>query len=315
MVATVRVDDEADRIAQRAERVRVDNEHLMPIDASALGDGDIEDLRWFWHDAPAECGVCSNFGAMCDAVLVYGSAAHAHAKELARERSARTRALAKKQKRIAESQAERARVGALRKTHELAARASYSADVGHGVVMGVDSALEDAATEILTRDEMHDLRLPPDTRFDGRVTATGKQSIVTAWEDPMHDGMLGFPRRDRRIDPEGPTPRIWRNPPEGSVERANRIRATLVGAGIEAALVLFAVYGPARGDDLTRALRKRFGDLAEIVVTVARATGKGEDPRMLALSRTTDASFVRMQKGRAEKLIERAGRDYVEAKR
>jgi|GEM_PF-4119926 len=83
--------------------------------------------------------------------------------------------------------------------------------------------------------------------------------------------------------------------------------------------VLYAVYGPARGDAQTNTLlRKKFANLFEIVVVfVAAASESGNlvEARGAALRKANaDESFVTMQKKQAEKLLKEAQDVYGKAK-
>ncbi len=98
--------------------------------------------------------------------------------------------------------------------------------------------------------------------------------------------------------------------------KAHRIRSILKRCSLASVKVLFCVYGPALGDEEQRRdARKKFGDLAQIVVNLAAFARTDSDPsaRALVSARLTDDGYVRIQKNRAAGMLRVAAREYAAA--
>lgn len=98
-----------------------------------------------------------------------------------------------------------------------------------------------------------------------------------------------------------------------SVRRANEIRARLVRVGENHTKVLNAVYGPATHGEAREALRKRFGDLVEVVVAIVASRREESDPpaRAMVRAKLSDDSFVRMLKHGASGYLREAANAYA----
>lgn len=97
------------------------------------------------------------------------------------------------------------------------------------------------------------------------------------------------------------------------------IRSRLMSVSSHCVGVLYAAYGPMRGDtDRNNGLRKKFGDpLIEIVVgLIWMAHDKMSIPaaREMAFWKAKDESFVTMQKRQAQKILDAAHVEYGKAK-
>lgn len=82
------------------------------------------------------------------------------------------------------------------------------------------------------------------------------------------------------------------------VRKANAIRVRLQTVGENHTKVLNATYGPVVNGDGHAAMRKRFGDLTEIVVAIVASQRSSADPpsRAIIRAKLSDDSFVRMLK-------------------
>jgi hypothetical protein len=97
------------------------------------------------------------------------------------------------------------------------------------------------------------------------------------------------------------------------VRRANMIRRRLERAGSNATKVLNAVYGiPMAGEDRA-ALRKRFGDLVEIVVALVACQRSDTDApaRSIVRAKLNDDTFITMQTRNAREYLKNACEAYA----
>jgi len=274
-----------------------ENEHLPARDDSALLAGDIVDLRWFWQDAEAECGVRSNFGAQLEASYLWPDDA----------RTAR--------------RSEWSWNGPRAEAYEGANEAALSED---DFAMAFDPAY-------------------------GPVHVHETRSLH--WSDPYDDIQLGAVRRANRIRATLRSMRLpnvfvlfavygQRRADDETTDLRTRF-GDLVGivtAAVKASMQDLALaesngeetqykrWGIYSTTSTTPLARFHFAKHAiaykriayprrkEIVVRpIPWSTPPTNwlDARAIACSHLSDSTFVRMQKLSAQKLIERAGEDYV----
>lgn len=153
---------------------------------------------------------------------------------------------------------------------------------------------------------------------------------VRAWVSLGHDANApGSPRFDVECMPVKPTPpTVNADPYEGivgfshdngcnAVARAGRVRSRLLRCSEGSRRVLFAVYGPPKGNEKERrSARMKFGDLVEVVVALVAFQRSENDPpaRAIVSAKLTDDSFVRVMKTRAAGMLRTAARDYAGAR-
>jgi hypothetical protein len=100
------------------------------------------------------------------------------------------------------------------------------------------------------------------------------------------------------------------------VRKANAVRARLVRTGDNHTRVLNAVYGPATHGEAREALRKRFGELVEVVVALVASQRKDSDPmaRTMVIAKLHDDSFVRMMKHGAGAYLRKAASSFADTR-
>ena len=144
---------------------------------------------------------------------------------------------------------------------------------------------------------------------------------VREWVALGHDANEpGSPRFDIETMPVHETaPYATQDPYEsddilGDVAKARRIRAALNRCDRSSVLVLYAAFGPPKGNEAQRrTMAKKFGNLVEIVVAINAFMRSESDPsaRDIVDARISDDSFVRLMVKRAQGMLRVAARDYA----
>ena len=172
-----------------------------------------------------------------------------------------------------------------------------------------DEALADLA--LARRRLNRHLKAKTETRLSlDELDANMQRAIAEALRDPEYMHISGTSHA-------GSSAPFENDRAMGGVRRARRIRTRLNAIHEHHRLVLHAVHGPFRINvDDREVLRKKFGELVQIVVNIVAAAREEGDPSAvtLTLTKSRDDSFVTMQNRRAIALHEHAKNAYGKAK-
>jgi len=254
------------------------------------------DLRWRWNDCEAELGVRSTFGAQLDAALSQRISDEARKISdgikliTARARRGRLPRRRARWVRAAEIQAhvddlwERASRTRAPREAELAARGTLTVE---------DKPRELVAAEVWADDQQ-------------RALSGSEQRELDAWltDQEMHKHT---PMRPTPADPYENDGLLW------LVRRLREVDRRLVAVGAYPSRVLESYYGPSSSGEDRLPMRKRFGDLGEIVVAImaSQRTPTDKPARAMVREKLSDDSFVRVMKHAASGYLRRAAETFA----